>query len=65
MRKEHEGNDPERRHGHRSDHERRNEQQSRMIQEELERIRRARRITTPVERVHRERPADPESPKHR
>jgi hypothetical protein len=54
--------DPERTGHRRTDHERRNEQQSILIQQELERMRRS-RITTPVERVSRQR--DPESPKHR
>jgi len=57
-------NDPERAGTRRSDHEWRNEQQSRLIRQELERMRRS-RITTTVERVRRDRPADPESAKNR
>jgi hypothetical protein len=56
---------PERTQVRRSDHQRRNEQQSLLIKQELERMRRSPRITTSVERVSRDRPTDPESAKNR
>ena len=56
--------DPERARARRTDHERRNEQQSILIQQELERMRRS-RIDRPVEHVNRHRGTGSESIKNR